>query len=116
MDFSLGTYGLGYLAGLLSTLSPCVLPLLPILIATAAAAHVLGPFALALGLMLSFSLVGIFLATLGASLGIETKDDEGPKAWRDIWSAGQGVGLIHDVPNVADLVARLKREYVAAGV
>lgn len=71
MDFSLGTYGLGYLAGLLSTLSPCVLPLLPILIATAAAAHVLGPFALALGLMLSFSLVGIFLATLGASLGIE---------------------------------------------
>lgn len=71
MDFSLGTYGLGYLAGLLSTLSPCVLPLLPILIATAAAAHVLGPFALALGLMLSFSLVGTFLATLGASLGIE---------------------------------------------
>ena len=71
MDFSAGTYGLGYLAGLLSTLSPCVLPLVPILIATAAAAHVLGPYALALGLMLSFSLVGIFLATLGASLGFE---------------------------------------------
>jgi len=71
MDFSAGTYGLGYLAGLLSTLSPCVLPLVPILIATAAAAHVLGPYALALGLMLSFSLVGIFLATLGASLGLE---------------------------------------------
>jgi len=71
MDFSAGTYGLGYLAGLLSTLSPCVLPLIPILIATAAAAHFLGPFALALGLMLSFSLVGIFLATVGASLGLE---------------------------------------------
>ena len=71
MDFSAGTYGLGYLAGLLSTLSPCVLPLVPILIATAAAAHVLGPYALALGLMLSFSLVGIFLATLGASLGLD---------------------------------------------
>ena len=71
MDFSIGTYGLGYLAGLLSTLSPCVLPLVPILIATAAAAHVLGPYALALGLMLSFSLVGIFLATLGASLGLD---------------------------------------------
>ena len=71
MDFSAGTYGLGYLAGLLSTLSPCVLPLVPILIATAAAAHAFGPYALALGLMLSFSLVGIFLATLGASLGLD---------------------------------------------
>ena len=71
MEFSAGTYGLGYLAGLLSTLSPCVLPLVPILVATAAAAHALGPYALALGLMLSFSLVGIFLATLGASLGLD---------------------------------------------
>ena len=71
MEFSAATYGLGYLAGLLSTLSPCVLPLVPILIATAAAAHVLGPYALALGLMLSFSLVGILVATLGASLGLE---------------------------------------------
>ncbi len=73
MDFSAGTYGLGYLAGLLSTLSPCVLPLVPILIGTAAAAHVLGPYALALGLMLSFSAVGIFLATLGAALGLEAE-------------------------------------------
>jgi len=71
MEFSAGTYGLGFFAGLLSTLSPCVLPLVPILIATAAAAHALGPYALALGLMLSFSLVGIFLATLGASLGLD---------------------------------------------
>jgi nitronate monooxygenase len=36
------------------------------------------------------------------------------KAWRDIWSAGQGVGSIHDVPPVRDIVARLKREYDAA--
>ncbi len=33
------------------------------------------------------------------------------KAWRDIWGAGQGVGLMDDVPAVADVVARLKREY-----
>lgn len=71
MDFGLGTYGLGYVAGLLSTLSPCVLPLVPILIATAVAAHRFGPYALALGLTLSFAAVGIFLATLGASLGLE---------------------------------------------
>jgi nitronate monooxygenase len=33
------------------------------------------------------------------------------KAWKDIWGAGQGVGLVDDVPDVAELVARLKREY-----
>lgn len=71
MEFGIGSYGLAYVAGLLSTLSPCVLPLVPILIATAATAHALGPIGLALGLMLSFSLIGIFIATLGASLGIE---------------------------------------------
>ncbi len=36
------------------------------------------------------------------------------KAWRDIWSAGQGVGQMHDVPDVATLVARLEAEYRAA--
>lgn len=35
-------------------------------------------------------------------------------AWRDIWSAGQGVGLIEDVPTVAELARRLKGEYAAA--
>ncbi|WP_322010498.1 nitronate monooxygenase family protein [Paraburkholderia sp. J12] len=33
------------------------------------------------------------------------------KAWKDIWGAGQGVGLMDDAPTVAELVARLKREY-----
>jgi nitronate monooxygenase len=37
--------------------------------------------------------------------------DPKAKAWKDIWGAGQGVGLMEDVPSVADLVARLKREY-----
>ncbi|TFW32707.1 NAD(P)H-dependent flavin oxidoreductase [Massilia horti] len=36
------------------------------------------------------------------------------KAWRDIWGAGQGVGLMDDVPTVAELVERLKAEYRAA--
>jgi nitronate monooxygenase len=38
----------------------------------------------------------------------------GMKPWRDIWSAGQGIGLIHDVPSVAELVDRLQAEYIAA--
>ncbi len=33
------------------------------------------------------------------------------KAWKHIWSAGQGVGSIHDVPSVAELVERLADEY-----
>jgi nitronate monooxygenase len=36
------------------------------------------------------------------------------KAWRDIWGAGQGVGLMDDVPTVAEMVARLSAEYAAA--
>lgn len=36
------------------------------------------------------------------------------KAWRDIWSAGQGVGAIDDVPSVAVLVERLRKEYELA--
>jgi nitronate monooxygenase len=36
------------------------------------------------------------------------------KAWRDIWSAGQGVGAVKEVLTVAELVGRLKREYDAA--
>jgi len=36
------------------------------------------------------------------------------RAWRDVWSAGQGVGLIHDIPAVDELVRRLRREYAHA--
>lgn len=33
------------------------------------------------------------------------------KRWSDIWGAGQGVGAIHDIPGVAELVDRLEDEY-----
>jgi nitronate monooxygenase len=39
---------------------------------------------------------------------------EGVKPWKNLWSAGQGIELIGDIPSVADLVARLRSEYVAA--
>ena len=71
MDFGPGTFLLGYLAGALSTLSPCVLPLLPILIATAVAQHRFGPLSLAAGLTVSFTVVGVFIATLGATIGLD---------------------------------------------
>lgn len=33
------------------------------------------------------------------------------KAWKDIWGAGQGVGSMHDIPSVNDLVLRMEKEY-----
>jgi nitronate monooxygenase len=36
------------------------------------------------------------------------------KAWRDIWGCGQGIGAVKDVPPVAEMVARLAREYEQA--
>lgn len=38
----------------------------------------------------------------------------GKVPWRNVYSGGQGIGLIHDVPRVAELVARLEAEYAAA--
>ncbi|MGD9943558.1 MAG: NAD(P)H-dependent flavin oxidoreductase [Burkholderiaceae bacterium] len=40
---------------------------------------------------------------------------EESKRWKDLWAAGQGVGLISAVEPVADVVARLEAEYLAAG-
>ncbi|QEL55938.1 cytochrome c biogenesis CcdA family protein [Chromobacterium paludis] len=71
MSFGLATYGLGLLAGLLSTLSPCVLPLLPILIGSALQAHARAPLALAAGLALSYAAAGTLLARGAAMLGLD---------------------------------------------
>ena len=40
--------------------------------------------------------------------------DEEAKAWKTVWSAGQGVGNIRDLPSVEQLIARLDSEYRAA--
>jgi cytochrome c-type biogenesis protein len=62
---------LAFLAGVLSTLSPCVLPLLPIVLAAATAEHRLAPLALAAGLTLAFTVIGLFVATIGFSIGLD---------------------------------------------
>jgi cytochrome c-type biogenesis protein len=66
----LTTLILAGLAGVLSVLSPCVLPILPIVLGAAASEHRLGPFALAGGLAISFVAIGMFVATLGFSVGV----------------------------------------------
>jgi cytochrome c biogenesis protein CcdA len=71
MTFGPGTYGIGLVAGVLSTLSPCVLPLVPVLVASAANAHRFGPLALGAGLAAAYTLMGLLIAPLGASLGLD---------------------------------------------
>ena len=61
-----------FVAGLLSILSPCVLPLIPIVLGTALSEHRFGPVALALGVAVSFTIIGIFVATIGFAAGIDT--------------------------------------------
>jgi len=49
-----------------------------------------------------------------AKLSQENKGGAASKAWKDIWGAGQGVGLIHDIPSVAQIVDTLEAEYQTA--
>ncbi|MFM9978153.1 MAG: cytochrome c biogenesis CcdA family protein [Sphingomonadaceae bacterium] len=62
---------LAFGAGALTILSPCVLPLVPIVLGSAAQQHRFGPLALATGLVASFTIVGFAVATLGASAGLD---------------------------------------------
>jgi cytochrome c biogenesis protein CcdA len=70
VDFGLGSFLFAFLAGVLSTLSPCVLPLIPIIIGAAANQHRFGPLALAGGLAASFAVIGTGLASIGSSIGL----------------------------------------------
>jgi cytochrome c-type biogenesis protein len=60
-----------FTAGVLSSLSPCVLPLLPVVLGTAVSEHRFGPAALAAGLALSFVAIGMFVATIGFGIGLD---------------------------------------------
>jgi cytochrome c biogenesis protein CcdA len=64
----------GYLAGLLTLINPCVLPVLPIVLATALNASPRGPIALAAGMSLAFVFLGIAVSTVGLALGILPED------------------------------------------
>ena len=100
----IGTLGLAVAAGVLSVLSPCVLPLLPIVLGTAQSEHRLGPAALAAGLAVSFTVIGLFVATIGFAIGLDT----------DVFRAISAMLLI--AVGVVLLVPRLQEQFaVAAG-
>lgn len=66
----MGPILLGLLAGALTTLSPCVLPILPIVLLGAMDRHRLGPVALAGGMVTTFSGLGILLLGAGSALDL----------------------------------------------
>lgn len=65
------TIVLSFIAGALTTLSPCVLPILPLIVAGSAQKDKYAPLFMALGLTISFSLIGIAVAQSGVFLGLE---------------------------------------------
>ncbi len=67
----LASLGAALLAGMLTTLSPCVLPLLPLVLGAALARHRAGPAALAAGLVTAFVAIGLFVATVGFAIGLD---------------------------------------------
>ena len=100
---ALAGLGLAFLAGVLTILNPCVLPLVPVVVAGAAARDVRGPLALAAGLVLTFGLVGGLAAALGAELG----DLPGLKQVAGIVMLAIGVMLVAPATSKAPLLEPL---------
>ncbi len=84
---------LAYLAGLLTLINPCVLPILPIMLAGSLQTHRFGPVAMAGGMAVSFVVLGMTLAVAGRALGISETTVGAVGAWVMI-----GFGIVLVVP------------------
>lgn len=93
-------YILGYAAGLLTLINPCVLPILPIVLATALQAGRLGPLAVAGGMSVSFVALGLLVSVAGRSLGITEETVSNAGAVLMI-----GFGLVLLVPRFSESFA-----------
>jgi cytochrome c-type biogenesis protein len=91
---------LGYIAGLLTLVNPCVLPVLPIVLVSSLQADKRGPLALAAGLSLSFVVLGLFVIVLGASVGIDQRMMTTIGAWMMI-----AFGVVLLIPRLGDSFA-----------
>lgn len=65
-----------FLAGMLTLINPCILPVLPIAIVSSLNSHRLGPVALVSGLIVTFTIVGVLISSIGPAIGI-TEDTMG---------------------------------------
>ena len=91
-----------YLAGLLTLINPCVLPILPIVLAASLQANCHGPAALAAGMAISFVALGMFVLVLGNSWGVTEARMIEAGAW-----AMLGFGLILLIPAFSTRFATL---------
>jgi cytochrome c biogenesis protein CcdA len=96
----MGAAVLGFLAGTLSVLSPCVLPLLPVVVASALQRHRYGPLALASGLVFTSAAMGLVFASVGFAAGV---DRDGSRA--TVAVVMLLVGLVLLVPRLQEAVA-----------
>ena len=71
LALSVPQLSLSLAAGSLTTLSPCVLPLLPLVVSSALQGNRLAPAAMGVGMTLSFASIGMVLGVLGPALGID---------------------------------------------
>src|SRR5438105_4772856 len=93
---------LSFGAGVLSVLSPCVVPLLPIVVASALQAHARGPLVLAAGLAISSATMGVFFAAFTFTTGIDRDAARGVAA---MLMAVAGIVLL--VPRLQDVFGRV---------
>ncbi|MCP5155127.1 MAG: cytochrome c biogenesis protein CcdA [Ectothiorhodospiraceae bacterium] len=91
-----------YLAGVLTLINPCVLPLLPITLAAALQSSRLGPLALAAGLTVTFAVVGLTVTAFGPLLGLDDRT-----VARVAAALMVGFGLLLLLPRGQLLLARL---------
>ena len=69
---TLSHVGLSLAAGSLTTLSPCVFPILPLVLGGAVQGNRLAPLAMGSGMAISFALIGLLIGALGPVLGIDS--------------------------------------------
>ncbi|MDP2440046.1 cytochrome c biogenesis CcdA family protein [Rhodoferax sp.] len=72
LALSVPQVGLSLFAGGLTTLSPCVFPLLPLVLGGALQGNRFAPVAMGVGMTGSFALIGMVLGALGPALGIDS--------------------------------------------
>jgi len=89
-----------YIAGLLTLINPCVLPVLPLVLASALQSHRHAPALLALGMSVSFVVLGMGVTVLGYSLGITEETISNTGAVLMI-----GFGLVLLVPRFSESFA-----------
>ena len=98
-----------YLAGLLTLINPCVLPILPVVLAGAAQAHRHGPAAMALGMSVSFVAFGMLVTVFGRALGLT------PDTISEIGAVLMiGFGLVLLVPRLSEGFATATAGFAAS--